>query len=50
MEGISLLKTQGETAGTVLWRRCAFHSGEISAKDNEILYFLIVQKRHLHIT
>jgi hypothetical protein len=34
---------QGETAGAILWRRCAFHSGEISAKDNEILYFLIFQ-------
>jgi hypothetical protein len=38
--------TQGEPAGAVLWRRCAFHSGEISAKDNEIIYFLIISRRN----
>jgi hypothetical protein len=39
-----LYRHQGETTEAVLWRRCAFHSGEISAKDNEILYFLILKK------
>jgi hypothetical protein len=38
---------QGEMAGAVLWRRSAIHSGEISANDNEILYFLIFKTSRL---